>query len=55
MGAILMSKKERERLGVLGWKERRDISLKEAAVAMGGELSSGEADLGRYKEHNERF
>ena len=35
MGAILMSKKERNRLEVLGWKERSGISLKVAAETMG--------------------
>jgi molybdenum-dependent DNA-binding transcriptional regulator ModE len=49
MGAILMSKKERNRLEVLGWKERSGISLKVAAETMGVSYRQAKRIWRRYK------
>jgi transposase len=51
MGAILMSRKERERLGILGWKERSGSSLKAAAEAMGVSYRQAKRIWRRYKAH----
>ena len=51
MGAIGMSRKERDRLEVLGWKERSGISLKEAAEAMGVSYRQSKRIWRRYKAH----
>lgn len=49
MGVILMSKKERNRLEVLGWKERSGISLKVAAETMGVSYRQAKRIWRRYK------
>jgi transposase len=49
MGAILMSRKERNRLEVLGWKERSGISLMMAAEAMGVSYRQAKRIWRRYK------
>jgi len=51
MGAIAMSRKERDRLEVLGWKERSGISLVEAAEAMGVSYRQVKRIWKRYKAH----
>jgi molybdenum-dependent DNA-binding transcriptional regulator ModE len=51
MGAIGMSGKERDRLGVLGWKERSGASLKVAAEAMGVSYRQAKRIWKRYKVH----
>jgi transposase len=51
MGAIGMSRKERERLEVMGWKERSGISLKVAAEAMGVSYRQAKRIWRRYKAH----
>jgi hypothetical protein len=53
MVAKLMSRKEREWLEVLGWKERSGISLVMAAEVTGGKLSTGEEDLGAVQDEEE--
>jgi len=51
MGAIGMSRKERDRLEVLGWKERSGISLKVAAESMGVSYRQAKRIWRRYKAH----
>jgi transposase len=51
MGAIRMSRKERDRLEVLGWKERSGISLKVAAESMGVSYRQAKRIWRRYKAH----
>ncbi len=46
-----MSGKERDRLGVLGWKERSGASLKVAAEAMGVSYRQAKRIWKRYKVH----
>lgn len=47
----MMSKKERERLGVLGWKERSGASLKVAAEAMGVSYRQAKRVWRRFQAH----
>ena len=49
MGGILMSRKERVRLEVMGWKERSGISLVVAAEAMGVSYRQAKRIWKRYK------
>ena len=49
MGALLMSRKERNRLEVLGWKEHSGISLVKAAEAMGVSYRQAKRIWKRYK------
>jgi transposase len=49
MRAYVMSKKERERLEVMGWKERSGISLVMAAEAMGVSYRQAKRIWRRYK------
>ena len=49
MGAIVMSRKERDRLEVLGWKERSGISLVRVAEAMGVSYRQAKRIWKRYK------
>jgi hypothetical protein len=51
MGAVLMSGKERDRLEVLGWKERSGMSLVVAAEAMGVSYRQAKRIWRRYKVH----
>jgi hypothetical protein len=49
MGALLMSRKERDRLEVMGWKEQSGISLIMAAEAMGVSYRQAKRIWKRYK------
>jgi transposase len=49
MGGIEMSRKERDRLEVLGWKERSGISLARVAEAMGVSYRQAKRIWKRYK------
>jgi transposase len=53
MGRIVMSRKERDRLEVLGWKERSGISLVMAAEAMGVSYRQAKRIWSRYKSGDE--
>ena len=49
MGALLMSRKERDRMEVMGWKEHSGISLVMAAEAMGVSYRQAKRIWRRYK------
>jgi len=53
MGVMVMSRKERSRLEVLGWKERSGISLVKAAEAMGVSYRQAKRIWKRYQAGKE--